>query len=165
MEQHSRLPSGDFPCLRASRTNMGLLIHVSTQAFFRTFADWVNLLYNAFTLKQEVSNMEIAYIKCGDYYIPDLTLPEEPRPMGKWGRMHREYLKATYPITYTNLILSGKLWTYLADLNEQAQLRLDTLVSPDEGCRRNHRSTESQRPDAMGAADEQHPGQGGGNSP
>ena len=73
--------------------------------------------------------MEIAYIKCGDYYIPDLTLPEEPRPMGKWGRIHREYLKATHPITYTNLILSGKLWTYLADLNEQAQLRLDTLVS------------------------------------
>ena len=73
--------------------------------------------------------MEIAYIKCGDYYIPDLTLPEEPRPMGKWGRMRREYLKATHPITYTNLILSGKLWTYLADLNEQAQLRLDTLVS------------------------------------
>ena len=129
MEQHSRLPSGDFPYLRASRTNMGLLIHVSTQAFFRTFADWVNLLYNTFTLKQEVSNMEIAYVKCGDYYIPDLTLPEELRPMGKWGRMHREYLKATHPITYTNLILSGKLWTYLADLNEQAQLRLDTLVS------------------------------------
>ena len=73
--------------------------------------------------------MEITYVKCGDYYIPDLTLPEEPRPMGKWGRMHREYLKATHPITYTNLILSGKLWTYLADLNEQAQLRLDTLVS------------------------------------
>lgn len=73
--------------------------------------------------------MEIAYIKCGDYYIPDLTLPEEPRPMGKWGRMRREHLKATHPITYTNLILSGKLWTYLADLNEQAQLRLDTLVS------------------------------------
>ena len=129
MEQHSRLPSGDFPYLRASRTNMGLLIHVSTQAFFRTFADWVNLLYNTFTLKQEVSNMEIAYVKCGDYYIPDLTLPEELRPMGKWGRMHREYLKATHPITYTNLILSGKLWTYLADPNEQAQLRLDTLVS------------------------------------
>ena len=73
--------------------------------------------------------MEIAYVKCGDYYIPDLTLPEETRPIGKWGRMHREYLKATHPITYTNLTLSGKLWTYLADLNEKAQLRLDTLVS------------------------------------
>ena len=108
---------------------MGLLIHVSTQAFFRTFAHWANLLYNGFTLKQEVSNMEIAYVKCGDYYIPDLTLPEETRPIGKWGRMHREYLKAKHPITYTNLTLSGKLWTYLADLNEKAQLRLDTLVS------------------------------------
>ena len=73
--------------------------------------------------------MEIAYVKCGDYYISDLTLPEETRPIGKWGRMHREYLNTTHPITYTNLILSGKLWTYLADLNEQAQLRLDTLVS------------------------------------
>ena len=72
--------------------------------------------------------MEIAYVKCGDYYIPDLTLPEEPRPMGKWGWIHREYLKATLPITYTNLILSGKLWTYLADLNEQAQKRLDTIM-------------------------------------
>lgn len=72
--------------------------------------------------------MEIAYVKCGDYYIPDLTLPGETRPIGKWGRMHQEYLKGKHPITYTNLILSGKLWTYLADLNEQAQLRLDTLV-------------------------------------
>ena len=72
--------------------------------------------------------MEIAYVKCGDYYIPDLTLPGETRPIGKWGRMHREYLKGKHPITYTNLILSGKLWTYLADLNELAQLRLDTLV-------------------------------------
>ena len=39
--------------------------------------------------------MEIAYIKCGDYYIPDLTLPEEPRPIGKWGRMHRCLLNTT----------------------------------------------------------------------
>ena len=72
--------------------------------------------------------MEIAYIKCGDYYIPDLTLPEEPRPMGKWGRIHREYLKATHPITYTNLMLSGKLWTYLADLNEQATARCSLII-------------------------------------
>ena len=37
--------------------------------------------------------MKIQYIRVGDYYIPDLTLPEETRPIGKWGRMHREYLK------------------------------------------------------------------------
>jgi len=72
--------------------------------------------------------MGIAYVNCGDYYIPGLALPEEKRPIWKWGRMLREYLKGKHPITYTNLILSGKLWTYLADLNEQAQLRLDTLV-------------------------------------
>lgn len=72
--------------------------------------------------------MEIAYIKCGDYYIPDLTLPEETRPIGKWGRMHREYLREHKPIQYNCLLLSGKLWTYLADLNEQAQDRLDRMI-------------------------------------
>ena len=62
--------------------------------------------------------MEIQYIRVGDYFIPDLTLPEETRPMGKWGRMHREYLREHKPIQYNCLLLSGKLWTYLADLNE-----------------------------------------------
>lgn len=72
--------------------------------------------------------MNINYIRVGDYFIPDLTLPEEPRPMGKWGRMHREYLKECKPIQYNCLLLSGKLWTYLADLNEQAQDRLDRII-------------------------------------
>ena len=72
--------------------------------------------------------MNINYIRMGDYDIPDLTLPEEPRPMGKWGRMHREYLKEHKPIQYNCLLLSGKLWTYLADLNEQAQDRLDRMI-------------------------------------
>ena len=70
--------------------------------------------------------MNIHYIRSGDYYIPDLTLPEETRPMGKWGRMHREYLKEHKPIQYN--CLSGKLWTYLADLNEQAQDRLERVI-------------------------------------
>ena len=68
--------------------------------------------------------MNINYIRVGDYYIPDLTLPEETRPIGKWGRMHREYLKEHKPIQYNCLLLSGKLWTYLADLNKQSQTRL-----------------------------------------
>ena len=72
--------------------------------------------------------MNINYIRSGDYYIPDLKLPEESRPIGKWGRMHREYLKAHHPIQYTNLVLSCGLWTYLADLNEQAQERLDRIM-------------------------------------
>ena len=72
--------------------------------------------------------MNIHYIRSGDYYIPDLTLPEETRPIGKWGRMHREYLKEHKPIQYNCLLLSGKLWTYLAGLNEQAQDRLERLI-------------------------------------
>ena len=72
--------------------------------------------------------MNINYIHSGDYYIPDLKLLEETRPIGKWGRMHREYLKEHHPIQFNNLVLSGDLWTYLADLNEQAQQRMDTLL-------------------------------------
>ena len=73
--------------------------------------------------------MNINYIRSGDYFITDLKLPEETRPIGKWGRMHREYLKEHHPIRFNNLVLSGNLWTYLADLNEQAQQRMDTLIA------------------------------------
>ena len=78
----------------------------------------------------------LEYIRSGDYFIPNLTLPEETRPIGKWGRMHREYLKEHKPIQYNCLLLSGKLWTYLADLNEQAQNRLERIIDqmkPAEG--------------------------------
>ena len=71
--------------------------------------------------------MNTPHIRSGDYFIPNLTLPEETRPIGKWGRMHRDYLKEHHPIQYNNLVLSGNLWTYLADLNEQAQQRRETL--------------------------------------
>ena len=80
--------------------------------------------------------MEMQYIRVGEYFIPDLELPEETRPMGKWGRMHREYMREHKPIQYNCLLLSGKLWTYLADLNEQAQDRLDRIIEQmktDEG--------------------------------
>ncbi|MCI6956576.1 MAG: TnpV protein [Candidatus Faecousia sp.] len=68
------------------------------------------------------------YIRVGDYYIPDLELPQETRPIGKWGRMHRDYLREHKPIQYNCLLLSGKLWTHLADLNEQAQDRLERII-------------------------------------
>ena len=72
--------------------------------------------------------MNIHYIRSGDYFIPDLELPEETRPIGKWGRMHREYLREHKPIQYNCLLLSGELWTYLADLNEQAQEQLERII-------------------------------------
>ena len=72
--------------------------------------------------------MNINYIRTGDYFIPDLKLSKETRPIGKWGRMHRDYLKEHHLIQFNNLVLSGNLWTYLADLNEQAQQRMETLI-------------------------------------
>ena len=74
-------------------------------------------------------NNGLWYELIGDYYIPVLTLSsEEQRPIGKWGRMHRDYLKEHRPILFNDLILSGQLWTYLADLNEQAQERLSLII-------------------------------------
>ena len=82
-------------------------------------------------------NNGLWYELIGDYYIPVFTLPsDEQRPIGKWGRMHRDYLKEHRPILFNDLILSGQLWTYLADLNEQAQERLTLIVDQmkkDEG--------------------------------
>ena len=76
--------------------------------------------------KKSINNIE--YILVGDYYIPDLKVPNEERPIGKYGRMHREYLKEHNPMLFNDLVLEGQLWTYLADLNEQAQERLSLIV-------------------------------------
>ena len=72
--------------------------------------------------------MNISYIRSGDYFVPDLKLPGDVRPIGKWGRMYREYLKEHHPIQFNNLVLSGNLWAYLANLNEQVQQRMETLI-------------------------------------
>ena len=76
--------------------------------------------------KKSINNME--YVLVGDYYIPNLKPPHEERPIGKYGRMHREYLKEHNPMMFNDLVLEGQLWTYLADLNEQAQERLSLIV-------------------------------------
>ena len=75
-----------------------------------------------------VADNGIEYRLVGDCYLPNLMLPEESRPSGFWGRLHRDYLKENHPIRYDDLTLSGQLWTYLADLNKQAQSRLDRII-------------------------------------
>ncbi len=69
------------------------------------------------------------YVLVGDYYIPAIELPEEDdRPIGKWGRMHRAYLEETNPLLLNHLILTGRLHTYLSDLDEQAKEHYRVLV-------------------------------------
>ena len=79
-------------------------------------------------LPKEIHQNGISYTLVGDYYIPDLELPKESRPIGRWGRMHKVFLQEHRPGQYNALLLSGKLWTYLADLNEQAADRLACIV-------------------------------------
>lgn len=80
-------------------------------------------------LPRKICQNGIGYTLVGDYYIPDLQLPEENRSIGIWGRMHKAYLEQYHPAQYNDLILTGKLWTYLADLNEQAADRLACIIS------------------------------------
>ncbi len=69
------------------------------------------------------------YVLVGDYYIPAIEPPEgDDRPIGKWGRMHRAYLEETNPLLLNHLILTGRLHTYLANLNEQAQNRYRLII-------------------------------------
>ena len=80
-------------------------------------------------LPKKIHQNGISYTLVGDYYIPDLKLLEESRPIGRWGRMHKAFLQEYRPGQYNELLLSGKLWTYLADLNEQVDDRLRCIIS------------------------------------
>ena len=71
---------------------------------------------------------KLGYLKVGDYFVPNLKLPQENRSIGKYGRMHRDYLQEHNPIRFDDLVLEGRLWTYLADLNEQAQNRMQLII-------------------------------------
>ena len=79
-------------------------------------------------LRQTIQEHGIRYHLEGDYYLPVLELPEENRPIGRWGRLHKTYLKHHGPILYQSLLLSGKLYTVLADLNEQATERCSRII-------------------------------------
>lgn len=71
---------------------------------------------------------DINYVLAGDYYIPDLKLPNEERSIGKYGWIHCDYLKEHNPMRFNDLVLEGQLWTYLADLNEQAHNRMQLII-------------------------------------
>lgn len=73
--------------------------------------------------------MGISYTLQGDYYLPDLELPtEEQQPIGVWGQRHLRYIKQHRKAFYTNLLTSGKLNSYLADIDRQAEEMFSRLV-------------------------------------
>ncbi|MBR3016560.1 MAG: TnpV protein [Clostridia bacterium] len=69
------------------------------------------------------------YTQVGDYLIPDISLPDAPAyPIGKYGRMRKAYLKEHHPGLYTQLILSGKLYEHLSEVERTCNDRLDIMI-------------------------------------
>mgnify|MGYP004575368447 FL=1 len=73
-------------------------------------------------------NNGLDYVLVGDYYFPALILAEDSRPVGRWGRMYKRYLKEHHPARYQVLLLSGRLNSYLADIDVQAEEQLELII-------------------------------------
>ena len=84
------------------------------------------------TLKNTLhdSNNGLDYTMVNGYYLPNLTVaaPTEQHPTGRWGRLHKRYLKEHHPIRYNQLLLSGELDDYLAKLDKQAEEQLALTI-------------------------------------
>ncbi len=84
------------------------------------------------TLKNTLrdSNNGLDYTLVNDHYLPNLTAaaPAEQDPTGRWGRLHKRYLKEHHPIRYNQLLLSGELGSYLAKLDKQSEEQLALTV-------------------------------------
>ena len=84
------------------------------------------------TLKNTLhdSNNGLDYTLVNDYYLPNLTAaaPAERNPTGRWGRLHKRYLKEQHPVRYNQLVLSGELGNYLAKLDKQVEEQLALII-------------------------------------
>ena len=101
------------------------------------------------------------YIRHGDYLIPCLTLPEEEqRFVGVWGQRHLRYLKEYRRSVYLNLLTSGRLNSYLADIEEQAQERFERIVEQMKQAQGagDYRIVKGRKSDGMGIENEQYTG-------
>ena len=79
-------------------------------------------------MKSTFEKLGGTYIRCGDYFIPDIQLPQENRPIGKWGRLRKNYLKDYRPLLFSRMVLDGSLFPHLADINEQCQQREEIMI-------------------------------------
>ena len=84
------------------------------------------------TMKNSIHDNDngLDYTLVNDHYLPNLTAaaPAEQDPTGRWGRLHKRYLKEHHPIRYNQLLLSGKLGSYLAKLDKQSEEQLALTV-------------------------------------
>ena len=72
--------------------------------------------------------MELNFIKCGDYYIPDIKLKNPNIRLGKWGRMRKEYLRLANPVLFSDMVLNETLYEHCAEIEETAKKRMEIIV-------------------------------------
>ena len=73
--------------------------------------------------------MNIQYHKSGDYYLPNLTIEDqETQPIGKYGRMRKRYLKDHRPVMYSNILLAGKLFQHLSEIDLVCEERMELII-------------------------------------
>ena len=105
-------------------------------------------------LKDRIHENGIDYILCGDYYIPEWQIPQNDRPIGHYGRMRKAYLKEYRPALYAGYIARGTLFDHCADINEQAQRRLEVMMEQIVHEMGRQRGNEVHRPAGLGKPDE-----------
>ena len=72
--------------------------------------------------------MNINYIPCGNYFIPDFAIAVEAEPLGKYGRMRHTYLREHCPRLYQQLVLTGRLQTHLLDIDHTCRDRMERII-------------------------------------
>ena len=75
-----------------------------------------------------MSNTALQYTQNGDYLVPNIELNQPQTPLGKYGRMRRTFLKENHPVLYNHLLLSGKLYPHLQEVDETAHQRLEQMM-------------------------------------
>lgn len=83
-------------------------------------------------MKEKFIENGIEYIRCGDYYLPDFEVPQCEYEIGQFGRLRKQYLKTNKPCQYSTLLMTGKLFEYLHEVNKQAQEILEQFIKEAE---------------------------------
>ena len=132
------LLNGIFAVFECGNDNTLTSLNLLLQSRINT-DDLDQTLSTLFRLLRRIKTMtnKITYTQQGDYLLPNLTLPEQPKvEIGIWGKRHLRFIKQHHPIRYTNLLTSCKLTAYLADIDEQAEdmfFRLVNQLAEKEG--------------------------------
>ena len=117
-------------------------------------------------LPKEMTENGIHYTLHGDYFLPDLTLPEDPKlTIGRYGRMRKAYFEEHRPGLYEQLLLSGRLSDHLAEIDRSGAARLEAMIPVMAAAEGGQRSPQGPGSNGVGCGDEQHPAQSRGKHP